>query len=270
MGSRFRPHFFARDYDIHVVAKGKCLLEAPPSQYKPLFTIQEFPSFGFRTLFSSWIVNRPVHTVSMPEYHRLLGWHEPGLGVVNICEQFGLHPNLTREIAWELGVKHPAIQGQSTIMSTDFVVTYCRPGGRLERCAYAVKCVKDLTARTIQKLAIEQAYWAARNTRWSLVLDENIPAQLVRNMELLIEFADRERLPCESFFVPVIKSWLVPALCSGLPLRVACARCDDVLHLLPGTALSVAYHLIVRGALPFGLRQGHLPLMSLEGLRIAA
>ncbi len=145
MSGRFHPYFLARDYAKCVVAKGKCLLEAPPEEYKPLFTVVDFPSFGFRTMFGSWIVKRVMHPVSTPEFDTLLMFHAPRMGVVNLAEQVALDPALTREIAFELQVDHPAVRKQDIIMSTDLVVTFVRPGGVLQRHAYAVKQAKDLT-----------------------------------------------------------------------------------------------------------------------------
>lgn len=259
MSGRFHPHFFASDYERCVVAKGRCRLDVPPEEYRPLFTAVDFPSHGFRTMFGSWVVKRTMHPVSTPEYEAVLMFHAPGLGVVNMAEQFALDPSLTRAIALELGVNHPAVRGKDIIMSTDLVVTFRRPGAVLERCAYAVKRAQDLNERVIRKLAIEQAYWARRNTRWALLLDVHLPRQLIANMELLIEFAEASRLPCDELTMRQAVAWLVPHLRTGAPLRTVCQRCDAALDQPPGTALAVAYHQATQGNLPLGLRLGHLP-----------
>ena len=274
MSGRFHPYFLARDYAKCVVAKGKCLLEAPPQEYRPLFTVVDFPSFGFRTMFGSWIVNRVMHPVSIPEFDTNLMFHAPGMGVVNLAEQVALEPALTREIAFELQVNHPAVahggRKQDIIMSTDLVVTFERPGGMLQRQAYAVKQAKDLTERVIEKLAIEQAYWTKRRIPWSLVLDTRLPRQLIANMELLMEFAEAGRLPCDDHVVRDATAWIVPHLSTGAPLRTVCSRCDAALGLPRGTALSVAYHLTLKGTLPLDLRGAYLPTATIEPLRAVA
>lgn len=267
MSGRFHPYFLARDYTKCVIGKGKCLLEAPPEEYKPLFTVVDFPSFGFRTMFGSWIVNRVMHPVSTPEFETVLMFHAPGMGVVNLAEQFALDPALTREIAIELDVDHPAVREQDIIMSTDLVVTFERPGGVLQRHAYAVKQAKDITERIVDKLAIEQAYWTKRRIPWSLILDNRLPRQLIANMELVMEFAEHGRLPCDALVVRDASAWIVPHLSTGAPLRIVCARCDAALGLPGGTALSVAYHLTLKGTLPLDIRGAYLPNATIEPLR---
>ncbi|KAB2915539.1 MAG: hypothetical protein F9K30_19055 [Dechloromonas sp.] len=270
MSGRFHPLFLARDYEKCVVARGKCRLEAPPEEYKPLFTVVDFPSFGFRTMFGSWVVNRVMHPVSTPEFDTLLMFHAPGMGVVNLAEQFALDPALTREIAHELGVDHPAVRGQDIIMSTDLVVTFKRQGGGLQRHAYAVKQAKDLTPRVVEKLAIEQSYWTKRRTPWSLILDTNLPRQLIANMDLIMEFAEEGRLPCGARPARDVTAWIVPHLGTGAPLRTVCSRCDAALGLARGTALSVAYHLAVQGTLPLDLSGAFLPNATLKPIHAVA
>lgn len=270
MKGRFHPYFLARDYDKCVVSKGKCRLEDPPDRYKPLFTIVDFSSFGFRTMFGSWIVKRPMHLVSTTELDAVLMFHAPGTGVVNLAEQVALEPALTREIAFDLQVGHPAIRRQDIIMSTDLVVTIEGPGGMLLRHAYAVKQAKDITERVVEKLAIEQAYWTKRHTPWSLLLDTHLPRQLIANMELIMEFAEEDRLPCDTHVIPNVTAWIVPHLRSGAPLRTVCSRCDAAMQLPPGTALSVAYHLTLQGTLPVDLRGDFLPNATLKPLGAVA
>lgn len=270
MRGRYRSFFFAKDYAKCVEAKGKCQLDAPPSEYEPLFNCVSFPSRGFRTMFGSWIVERTMHPVSTPEYEAVLMFHAPGLGVANLCEQYALHPDITREIAFEMRIDHPAIRDVAIIMSTDLVVTFRRPGGLLERHAFAVKKAKDISRRVIEKLAIEQAYWERRHTRWHLLLDTRLPQQLVQNMELLVEYVDEERVPCDSRGIERVAAWLIPHLGSSLPLRTLCKRCDAAFRIPPGTALAVAYHLTIQGRLPLDLRGAFLPTSSHSGLALAA
>lgn len=270
MRGRYRSFFFAKDYTKCVVAKGKCQLDAPPSEYEPLFNCVTFPSRGFRTMFASWIVQRTMHPVSTPEYEAVLMYHAPGLGVVNLAEQYALDPAITREIAFEMRIDHPAIRDLAIIMSTDLVVTFRRPGGVLERHAIAVKKAKDLNSRVIEKLAIEQAYWERRNTPWHLLLDTRLPQQLVQNMELLIEYADEERVPCDSLAIERVATWLTPHVGSPLPLRTLCKGCDAAFRLLPGTSLAVAYHLTLQGRLPLDLRGAYLPTSSPSPSALAA
>lgn len=270
MRGRYRSIFFAKDYAKCVTAKGKCQLDAPPHEYEPLFNCINFPSRGFRTMFGSWIVNRTMHPVSMPEYETIAMYHEPGLGVVNLAEQYALDPAITREIAFEMRIDHPAIREIAIIMSTDLVVTFRRPGGVLERHAIAVKQAKDLSRRVLEKLAIEQEYWRRRNTPWRLLLDTRLPRQLIQNMELLIEYVDPERVPCDAFTIERVATCLMAQIGSAAPLRTLCKDCDASFELSPGTALAAAYHLTIQGRLPLDLRGAYLPKSPLSKTVLAA
>ena len=269
MSGRFHPHFLAEDYDRFVVAKRKCLVDGPPEKYRPLFTVVDFPSHGFRTFFGSWIVGRPMHPVSTPEYHAVAALHAPGRGVVNICEQVALEPPVTQPIARALKVRHPSIHGKDVIMSTDLLITYRRPGGLLEREAWAVKQGKDLTDRVLQKLAIEHEYWAQRNTKWRLLVAEKIPPLLVSNMELLMEFQNHQRLPCNSDTAERVISWICENRNKSMPLRIVGLSCDAALGLECGTSLSVIYHAIMAEKLTVDLNGSLLP-NSVEPFLLAA
>ena len=259
------PHCLAADFQRKVVAKGKCNLEAEPRSYKPLFNCIEFRSHGVRHPYHSWITGRVMHPVSTPEFdfHKVL--HAPGLRVRNICEQVALEPEVTLEIARNLGVAHPGVnyRGQrcEVVMSTDVVATFDLPG-RLERIAYAVKRKPDIdksVERTLQKLAIEQEYWARRKTRWFLVLETNLPRQLIANMDLLFEFSKQEKLPCDDRDFARVRAWLLPHLKTGAALRTLCKRCDEAVSVPAGTSLSVAYHLTLKQEISFDLSAAPLP-----------
>jgi len=259
MSGRFHPLFLARDYDKCVVAKGKCRLDDPPKKYKPLFTVVDFSSIGFRTMFDSWIVHRIVHPVSALEYHGLLMFHAPDSGVVNISEQVALEPSITQEIARALGLKHPAHRGEDVIMSSDFVVTFERAGGRLERQAFSLKREQDITPRVLEKFAIEFAYWRSRKIILSFILDTKLPRQLIDNVELIMEFYDPDRLPCDRRVIDLVGKWIISHLVTKDALRNVCSQCDRTLGLARGTALAVTYHLTATRVIPLNLRTAFLP-----------
>ena len=244
MRGRYRPFFLARDYAEQVVAKGKCLLDGP-GEYLPLFGIVQFSSVGFRTAVKSWLTAKPAETMSTPEFDAFNYFHACP-SVRKIYAQCALDPSDTLEIARRLRIQHPSVRAGDVIMSTDFVLMV-QSGAVSRRLAIAVKREQDLDERVCEKLAIERHYWLQRNTKWTLLLDTEIPRVPVANMRLVFDFHDSGKLPCDEPALGLIYAWLTPHVEVGAAaLRTLTARCDYILRLQEGTSLSAAYHFIVR------------------------
>ena len=134
---------------------------------------------------------RVHHYLSDLEYaHHLLAEYDTA--VTDIREQYALLPwEETQEIASAIGVRHPTYPGTKTpiVMTSDLVLTVKRPCIREE-----VICVKPSTMidpsnakaqRTLEKLLIEQTYWARRGSNWHISTDKHLPATRVRNLDML-------------------------------------------------------------------------------------
>jgi TnsA endonuclease N terminal len=263
MRGRYRPFYFAKDFREKVLAKGKCQISDDPSEYRPLIGLVDFPSEGFRTSCYSWIVRRPVELLSEGELDTCYVLHSGIRPVVGIYEQFALDPDETRSIAAEIGVKHPAIRGQDVVMSTDFLVDE-EIGGIRKRRAISFKREADLNERVAEKLEIERQLWAARDTAWSLLLDKDLPEVVVENMRVLFDWHSPEKVACDARQIPFIQAWIQPHLeCCGV-LTGVCSRCDIDLGLKAGTALGVAYHLIVTGALSIDITKPLRPRLTFK------
>lgn len=100
------------------------------------------------------------------------------------------HPG-TLELAKSLGIRHPRVTGNGRsepwVMTTDLLLTLRGPGAhRLLLLAVARKVDAELHGRrTVEKLRLEHAYWAAREVVWLLVTpsiyDESVAQTLRRS-----------------------------------------------------------------------------------------
>lgn len=80
----------------------------------------------------------------------------------------------TRQIASDLGFKHPRLNGNGRsatwVMTTDLLLTLSRPDGGYYLLAIAHKPINSQEKkRTKQLLDIERAYWKARGIEWLLI-----------------------------------------------------------------------------------------------------
>ncbi|WP_251140532.1 TnsA endonuclease N-terminal domain-containing protein [Rhodoferax sp. U11-2br] len=80
----------------------------------------------------------------------------------------------TLNIARQLGFKHPRVNGDGAsddwVMTTDQLLVIRMPSGQLELLAVAYKPDgRKLTKRNRELLAIEKAYWNARDVVWLLI-----------------------------------------------------------------------------------------------------
>lgn len=103
----------------------------------------------------------------------------------------GLSVPSTVEIATQLGIKHPRVNGNGRsefwTMTTDLVLTIQIPGCPIELLPISFKQAKDLEKRRTSALQrIEQAYWQARCANWLLITrsqyDERVALTLRNTM----------------------------------------------------------------------------------------
>lgn len=262
MRGRYRPFYFADDYQQQVVDKGKCLIDGPCKDYKPLIGIVDFSSQGFRTSSYSWIAQRPLQLLSEGELNTNYYLHSGLRPVIAIFEQVAQPPQETRAIARELGVKHPAKTGRDVIMSTDFLIVE-EDGTGERRTAISYKQEESLTPRVLEKLEIDRVYWTRRGVSWILMLDTELPQIVVRNMQILHGWYSESRITASTQTVHMIQAWVTPHLENGSVLRTLCSQCDHQLQLERGTTLGVVYHLMVRGEISVDLTKPILPCPSM-------
>lgn len=216
--------------------------------YQPWLRIQDVPSLGLATRIKGWKTGREHHFMSQLETHffYILEW---SLSVIDIREQFPLLPlETTQKIAEQCGFVHPRNPQtkQPIVMTTDFLITLRSREGKIEK-ACAIKSTADLQSeRTLKKLEIERQYWEQRNVSWGVITEQEIPKNLVKNLEWVhCRYFLEDLAPLELHDIKRIEKVLIPQILeSKYTLANLTNACDDQLSLARGTSLSVVRYLI--------------------------
>jgi hypothetical protein len=224
--------------------------------YKPWLLVQDVASHGLVHRVKGWKTGRVHHLLSNSErdYFYMLEW---SVWVVDIREQYPLLPlEETLALAERCGVRHPIdpVTKQAVVLTTDFLVDV-QGGSRYIQQARTVKPAKDLESRRVlEKLELERLYWQARKVDWGIVTEYEIPKVYAKSVRTLHKYKQIEDRLSPEVNVSDIKCALF-TYCrqQPLPLRQLAKSCDTALGLLPGTSLTVVYHLLAT-------RQWHVDL----------
>lgn len=170
---------YVKDYSKDVKrGRGKGSQE----DYNPYFTVNDVPSQALRTRVPLLRFNRIMHVLSHSELIALLllDWND---SVVEIHEQVALDPVDTIPICAVHKIRHPGIHGLETVMTTDFVATYCNRSD-CWAVAYQVKATRGEAEqpRTAEKLFIEEEYWKAKGVQWKLLIATDFNPILSNNL----------------------------------------------------------------------------------------
>ncbi len=216
--------------------------------YKPWLTVREVPSRGKSSRILGWKSGR-VHTFfsTLEEhYFYVLEWSER---IVDIREQFPLLPiEDTISISKSLGVRHPDNRGEPVVVTLDFLVTERQTDGshRLHACNIKQKADLD-NPRVREKLTIERLFCEAHGMDWGYVNEEHINWPLAENVAYLHSHRDLSRRSphLDAATIHRVSHALANAIsASEAPLNRHTRECDDRLGLDPGTALTIARHLL--------------------------
>ena len=169
--------------------------EGHGSDYQPWLTIHDVSSHGRSTRIHCHKTQREHHLLSDNEtaVFLLLDWSD---AVTDIREQFPLDRELTRRIATEMGVTHPADPHSRTdiVMTTDFLVDM-RVGNEIKLMLRSVKPSVELEDnRTLEKQEIERRYWELKGEDWGLITDTDLPEQRIKNLRWLHEMQSLEHM----------------------------------------------------------------------------
>ena len=169
--------------------------EGHGKDYQPWLTIQDVSSHGRSTRIHCRKTQREHHLLSDNEtaVFLLLDWSD---AVTDIREQFPLDRELTRRIATEMGVTHPADPHSRTdiVMTTDFLVDM-HVGNETKLMLRSVKPSAELEDnRTLEKQEIERRYWEIKGEDWGLITDTDLPEQRIKNLRWLHEMQSLEHM----------------------------------------------------------------------------
>jgi len=164
--------------------------------------------------------------------------------VKDIREQFPLLPlEETVIIAEELVYEHPKDpeNGELIVMTTDFLVTIVNNNQNLE-IARTIKQKNDLLdRRIIEKFEIEKVFWERKGVDWSVVTEEEINDDLVKNISLIDSFTDIEANEIQD----LVYEFLKRIIDNPKTMRKICHEFEDEMCLEKGTGLSIFKHLII-------------------------
>lgn len=163
--------------------------------YKPWLTVRDVSSEGRSHRIFGHKTQRTHHLLSDLELavFLLLEWHPE---TEDIREQFPLRLEDTQALAMDARISHPAYQGVTQIMTSDFLVTT----GNLQQPKFALQAKYSESlqdARTIEKLELERRYWGQKSIPWFLVTENDIPTVISQNIGWLYP-AQREQLDTNS------------------------------------------------------------------------
>jgi hypothetical protein len=217
--------------------------------YVPFIQISDnrVASEGWLTRSLGWKTKRIHHTLSRHEYHYLLvqEWADC---VVDIREQFPLDYELTKRIADQLGIRHPHLNGQDVVMTSDFnLIVMDKSGVEVER-ARTIKPVNKLTKRTLELFEIERRYYLELGIPWSVVFDKGKPTNLIKNIDWLYDAKDlgtREGIDEEMVTLVSDRLFdLLAMLGDKESISKNCLKCDVELGLTSGTSLYILRHML--------------------------
>ena len=155
------------------------------ADYKPWILAREMGSIGTESVFPDWKHGRQIQCLSQGEAkaYRILRWRDD---VTDIREQFPLDLDLTLAIARRLGLPHP--HNKQTHMTTDFLVTYDTPDGKVLK-AYSIKPnVNHMTDYALKNFAIEQAYWGVRGVHLEIIFSDDLNPTLAENIKRCVRY----------------------------------------------------------------------------------
>lgn len=149
--------------------------------YKPFIYTREVSSLGRSHRVYGHKCQRVHHLLSDLELavFMILDWSP---GVLDIREQFPLRTQDTVAIAAELKIPHRTFKSTPQVLSSDFLVDF--DDIEQPQIALQVKYSADLsTPETVERLAIEHAYWKAKGVRWAVVTEKEVPKVAFTNIE---------------------------------------------------------------------------------------
>jgi hypothetical protein len=152
--------------------------------YRPFIQAHDnkVASEGWVTRHKGWKTGRIHHTLSEHE-RKYLFYCEWNDEIIDIREQWPLLPiEKTMEIAKQLGIEHPNLDGSPVVMTTDFNLTVEIKG--VSRSAIkTIKPREKLDTRTLELFEIERIYFAELGIDWCIITEDKIPEILVKNIE---------------------------------------------------------------------------------------
>ena len=179
----------------------------------------------------------------------------------------------TLEVARQLGYRHPRVNGNGRsapwVLTTDLLFTLQDEGGAHRLLAVACKPTATLEESKKKLLAIERAYWAARDVEWLLIT----PDQYLEVVELTLRSSFAWGLGEPVCGEAKTEAVNLARELEGFSLTHVLDRIDDALGKGPEFAQCAFWQSVWSRALPLDLRRGwrpHLPVTFLPASEFLA
>lgn len=229
------------------------------ASYRSWIHVRDFSSRGKSNRLKSWKSGRTLQLLSDLELGLayLLDWSD---SVVDYYEQYPLLPlDETLKEGESLGYPHPidGDTGEPRVRTTDFLI-HLRIAGADRMVARSVKPAEDLKVKKpVLGLELERRFWARRNIDWAIVTENELPKDMVKNIEwvhdarTLEDHEEISSLPLQEI-LPVLRGALDAA---DQPLAHTCLGVDRKLGLAPGNSLFLVRHQLATKAWRIDMRQ---------------
>lgn len=209
--------------------------------YLPWLTVHTVPSNGITYRIMGRTIPRMYHLLSNHEYRFFL-LLDHDINVIDIREQFPLRLQNTMQIAEQLGIKHPVVNGFPYVMTCDFLITT-----RNGMYARTVKMSKDLEKpRVLEKFNIEAAYWHKQGINWKIVTEKEININKVTNLEWLYSGSPAEKLIKDSTTLEYAKETFLHLYNqSEIPFHSCIESVESSFGFEPGTGINLFKSLVL-------------------------
>lgn len=237
------------------------LFERRGKEYQPFLTVRDVPSKGVRSKLISNTVGRTHHLMSLIEAANFYSV-DSRQNVTDIREQNLIPPEVSRDLARELGIRHPSYQGELHPMTLDLWVSYRDRADAI----FSVKQSSDLNDRTVAKLQLEHTYAESQGATFRLVTERQFNAGYIKALQWILPMADAERLPEIHMDIDTARHATLQfiLLNRGRPLNQVCAELDRRLGQRAGCSLAMVRHLIAIRSLRVDISEGIDTLQPLQ------
>ena len=218
--------------------------------YKPWWTVQDFPTNGMATRVLSAKTKRIHHFFSdiQLKYFYLLEMED---SVIDIREHFPLL-DLEETLPPYTDLKIERFKDKKSqvpyVITTTFLIVTTNGIGEPKYVARAIKAASELKNTTLERLEIERRYWTTKGIDWGIVTNKNINSIRAKNIEWLhtvltsddyngIPAADMEQLS-EGLLFRIIES--------QQPIRKVLVMYERDYMLDPGTGVLLFKYLIIK------------------------
>jgi hypothetical protein len=203
--------------------------------YEPFIKVHEISSQGESIRIQSATVGRVHHLLSGIELQAFLVFDQFER-TIDIREQYPLPIENTMDICTKLGIRHPQVRGNLTVVTTDLLINFADG----EQLAVAVKPSSELCKqRVIEKLQIEKAYWESCGTGWKLFTEREVSDGLRENLSWIQPYLAEEAAIDHQLTIDEVED-LLDRISRHPRTQVTrlCAKFDDQYGVEPGFHLS--------------------------------